>query len=214
MSQLDAAHGPVGQAEVRARTRVPLKLAAGMSVQSELITFHGLADGREHLAVRLGDQTDIPLVRLHSECLTGDVLGSRRCDCGPQLHEAFTAIHERGGYLLYLRQEGRGIGLYNKLDAYRLQDDGYDTYAANRRLGRGADERGFTAAAQILHCLGAVEIDLMTNNPDKAEQLRLHGIRLRKVLPTTTHVNADNYRYLKTKATETRHTIDLEGMIP
>lgn len=211
-----AAEGPaVGRAVVRGRTRVPLQLGTRAPVPSELITFDGLADGREHLAVRLGDPAaDVPLVRLHSECLTGDVFRSLRCDCGPQLGEALTKIHERGGYLLYLRQEGRGIGLYNKLDAYRLQDEGYDTYAANRRLGRGADEREYAVAAQILHCLGAVEIDLLTNNPDKAEQLRGHGIRLRTVLPTAAHVNPDNVRYLETKASETRHTIDLEGVTP
>ncbi|MFE6589063.1 GTP cyclohydrolase II [Streptomyces sp. NPDC057781] len=213
-SPLPATDVPLGRAEVRRRTVVPLDLEARTRVQSELITFDGLVDGQEHLAVRLGEPTDVPLVRLHSECLTGDVLGSRRCDCGPQLTDALAMIHERGGYLLYLRQEGRGIGLYNKLDAYRLQEDGHDTYAANLQLGRDADERDYTAAAQILHCLGAVEIDLLTNNPDKAKQLRRHGIRLREVLPTVAHVNPDNYRYLAAKATETRHTIDLEGMLP
>ncbi|MFI9203986.1 GTP cyclohydrolase II [Streptomyces sp. NPDC053048] len=195
---------------VRSSTRVPLDIGLDAPVESELITFEGLADGREHLAIRLGDaEGGVPLVRLHSECLTGDVLGSLRCDCGPQLREALALIHERGGYLLYLRQEGRGIGLYNKLDAYRLQDEGYDTYQANIRLGRGADERDYLSAAQMLRCLDAEEIDLLSNNPDKAEQLAGLGIRVRDSISTGAHVNPSNYRYLEAKVSETNHAIDL-----
>ncbi|MEU3986176.1 GTP cyclohydrolase II [Streptomyces sp. NPDC026672] len=196
-------------------TPVPLNIGSAEAAQGRLITFDGLSDGREHLAVALGEPDGVPLVRLHSECLTGDVLGSLRCDCGPQLHEALDAINRQGGYLIYLRQEGRGIGLYNKLDAYRLQDEGQDTYTANRSLGRGADERDYTAAAEMLRALGAQEIDLLTNNPDKAEQLRALGIRLRAVVPTGTHVNPVNLPYLKAKVTQTKHTIridvDMEG---
>ena len=114
----------------------------------------------------------LPLVRLHSECLTGDVFGSQRCDCGPQLREAIERITERGGYVLYLRQEGRGIGLYAKLDAYALQDAGLDTYQANLALGHAEDERDYTPAAQMLLALGASRVALLTNNPDKVEQLR------------------------------------------
>ncbi|MFC5766836.1 GTP cyclohydrolase II [Actinacidiphila bryophytorum] len=193
------------------RGRTPIALQAGpSSVPAELISFHGLADRREHLAVRIGKPGRVPLVRLHSECLTGDVFGSLRCDCGPQLHEAIAKIDRAGGYLLYLRQEGRGIGLYNKLDAYRLQDQGLDTFAANRKLGRADDERDYTVAAQMLRSLGVDEIDLLTNNPDKVEQLRGAGIVLRSVFSTDVHSNPDNYRYLKAKVVEARHAIELE----
>jgi GTP cyclohydrolase II len=115
-------------------------------------------------------------VRLHSECLTGDVLGSERCDCGPQLREAVERIAEEGGLLLYLRQEGRGIGLYAKIEAYALQDAGLDTYEANLALGYGTDERDYTAAAQMLGALGVDRLALLSNNPDKAAQLARHGI--------------------------------------
>src|SRR5215211_5541580 len=147
-------------ATVRTRVRIPLRFADGYSVP---------ADGAEHIALVLGDPAaGTPLVRLHSECLTGDVFGSARCDCGPQLREAVQRITEAGGFLLYLRQEGRGIGLYAKLDAYALQDAGLDTYEANRALGRGEDERDYTVAAQMLLTLGADRITLLSNNPDKA----------------------------------------------
>ena len=124
-----------------------------------------------------------PLVRLHSECLTGDVFGSERCDCGPQLREGVEAVAATGGFLLYLRQEGRGIGLYAKLDAYALQDTGMDTYEANLALGHGEDERDYTAAAQMLSALGANSIRLLSNNPDKAAQLTAHGISVSERVP-------------------------------
>ena len=193
---------------VRARVTVPVRLGEVDTV-AEVVSFDGLADGREHLAIRLGDPGDVPLVRLHSECLTGDVLGSRRCDCGPQLHEAVERIEAAGGYLLYLRQEGRGIGLYAKLDAYLLQDRGLDTYDANVALGYGADERDYSAAAQMLRALGVDRLALLTNNPDKAAQLSAHGLDVVKRVPTAVHLTASNRRYLTAKADRGSHALEL-----
>jgi GTP cyclohydrolase II len=202
-------------AEIRTRVTVPLKFADGYSTTAEVITFTALADGKEHLALALGDVAgaEVPLVRPHSECLTGDVFGSERCDCGPQLREAVERIANVGGYLLYLRQEGRGIGLYAKLDAYALQDLGLDTYAANRALGHADDERDYTAAAQMLTALGATRVDLLTNNPDKPAQLRQHGIDIRAVRPTKVHVSDSNVHYLEAKVAHTGHTIDLAAAV-
>lgn len=195
----------------RARVRVPLRFNDGYSVNSELVTFHGLTDGQEHVAVVLGDPAPgtLPLVRLHSECLTGDVFGSARCDCGPQLREAVERIADRGGVLLYLRQEGRGIGLYNKLDAYALQDQGLDTYEANAALGLPEDARDYTAAAQMLRALGIDELDLLSNNPDKAEQLRGLDVTVRDRVPTGVFSTAHNVRYLRAKVLHTQHTLPL-----
>ena len=195
---------------VRTRVSVPLRFADGYATTAEVITFTGLTDGKEHLALRLGEPSDTPLVRLHSECLTGDVFGSPRCDCGPQLREGVERIADTGGYLLYLRQEGRGIGLYGKLDAYALQDAGMDTYEANRALGHGDDERDYTAAAQMLTDLGVTQIDLLTNNPDKTAQLRSYGVAVREVFATAVHASAANVGYLRAKVSHTRHTIDLQ----
>ncbi|MFB7666628.1 GTP cyclohydrolase II [Kitasatospora sp. NPDC056138] len=195
-----------GPATVRSRVRIPLTFGDGYRVEAEVHTFHGLADGAEHLALRLGEPTDTPLVRLHSECLTGDVLGSDRCDCGPQLREAVERIAESGGYLLYLRQEGRGIGLYNKLDAYALQDSGLDTYQANTALGLPEDGRDYTAAAQMLTTLGAAGIRLLSNNPDKAAQLTALGIAVTERVATGVHLSESNVRYLRTKAAGTELT--------
>jgi GTP cyclohydrolase II len=195
----------------RARVRVPLRFHDGYAVDAELVTFHGLTDGQEHVAVVLGDPAPgaTPLVRLHSECLTGDVFGSARCDCGPQLREAVEQIAGRGGVLLYLRQEGRGIGLYNKLDAYALQDEGLDTYAANAALGLPEDARDYTAAAQMLRALGIEGLDLLSNNPDKARQLRDLGVDVRDRVPTGVFTTAHNVRYLRAKVLQTQHTLPL-----
>ncbi|WP_040813411.1 GTP cyclohydrolase II [Nocardia concava] len=200
-------------ASVRTRVRIPLSFADGYSTTAEAVTFDGLSDGREHLALVLGepDLGATPLVRLHSECLTGDVFGSARCDCGPQLREAVERIADAGGVLLYLRQEGRDIGLYNKLDAYALQDSGLDTYQANTELGFDEDARDYTAAAQMLAALGITELDLLTNNPDKVRQLTALGVSVRDTLPTGVHANPDNLRYLRAKADHTGHTIRLVG---
>ena len=185
---------------VRNRLEVPLHLPDGFRTQGHVVSFDGLADRREHVAVALGEPGDVPLVRLHSECLTGDVLGSQRCDCGPQLREAVRRIACAGGYLLYLRQEGRGIGLYNKLDAYALQDSGLDTYEANLALGFDADERDYGVAAQMLLALGVREVDLLTNNPDKVDQLQRAGIRVVTRVSTGVHRSPANHRYLAAKA--------------
>jgi GTP cyclohydrolase II len=189
----------------------------GFATTARAFTFEGLVDGREHLALGLGscartprrqDASRATLVRLHSECLTGDVLGSQRCDCGPQLREAVGRLDRAGGYLLYLRQEGRGIGLYAKLDAYQLQSQGLDTYAANVALGYGADERDYTAAAQMLLALGLPTVRLLSNNPDKVRQLRGRGITVAEQLPTDVHLSPSNARYLATKAAG-GHVLDL-----
>ncbi|MEV6301327.1 GTP cyclohydrolase II [Actinoplanes sp. NPDC051861] len=206
-------------ARVRTRVVVPLRFPDGYTTSAEVHTFTGLADGREHLALALGDWRaalaasavggPAPLVRPHSECLTGDVFGSERCDCGPQLREAVERITDTGGFLLYLRQEGRGIGLYAKLDAYALQDTGLDTYQANLALGHAEDERDYTAAAQMLTALGADRIRLLSNNPDKATQLDALGIEVTDRVPTGVHLSEANARYLTTKRDHTAHTLNL-----
>ncbi|WP_326522478.1 GTP cyclohydrolase II [Cellulomonas alba] len=204
-------------ATIRTQVVVPLRLADGSVATARVVTFDGLVDGREHLALGLGDRAldappvpDAPtLVRLHSECLTGDVLGSLRCDCGPQLREGVERLAAAGGYLLYLRQEGRGIGLYAKLDAYALQDAGLDTYDANLSLGFGHDERDYTAAAQMLHALGVTRVALLSNNPDKANQLRRHGFTVAQQVPTGVYLSSANARYLRAKAARGGHTFDL-----
>ena len=214
--------GAVAEVTVRRQVSVPLRFADGYATTALVTSFDGLADGKEHIAFSLGDWQGAlersaeggpaPLVRPHSECLTGDVFGSQRCDCGPQLREAVERIAEPGGLLLYLRQEGRGIGLYAKLDAYALQEAGLDTYEANVALGRGEDERDYTAAAQMLLALGAERIRLLSNNPDKATQLEDRGVEVAERIPTGVHLSASNLRYLATKATHTAHTLDLPGL--
>ncbi|GER23576.1 GTP cyclohydrolase II [Zafaria cholistanensis] len=214
---------PAG-ALVRTRVRVPLGFADGYATTADVFTFDGLADGREHLLVGLGGWEEAlarsaaggeaPLVRPHSECLTGDVFGSRRCDCGPQLREAVERIAGTGGFLLYLRQEGRGIGLYAKLDAYALQDAGLDTYAANVALGRAEDERDYRSAAQMLLALGAGRIRLLSNNPDKAAQLEFHGVAVAERVPTGVFLSDANIQYLTAKRDHTAHTLDLGQSSP
>ena len=216
------------RAHVRTQVVVPLRFPDGYETTADVVTFDGLVDGKEHLLLGLGDwrarladpagQTAVadpataPLVRPHSECLTGDVFGSQRCDCGPQLREAVERIASEGGFLLYLRQEGRGIGLYAKLDAYALQDAGLDTYQANLALGRGEDERDYRAAAQMLRAVGAERIRLLSNNPDKAAQLTSYGVEVAERVPTGVHLSAANERYLTVKRDHTAHTLDLEGL--
>jgi len=205
-------------ATIRTEVSLPLRFADGYATAARVFSFDGLVDGREHLAIGLGDRAGagprvatVPLVRPHSECLTGDVLGSQRCDCGPQLREAVERIAGAGGYLLYLRQEGRGIGLYTKLDAYALQDGGLDTYEANLALGHDEDERDYTPAAQMLHALGVPGVALLSNNPDKAAQLGRLGIAVLQHVPTELHLSPANARYLATKARRGAHRLDGPG---
>ena len=193
----------------RASVGIPLGEAG---VATRFVTFDTLSDGKEHLAIIYGDldPQETPLVRLHSECLTGDVFGSQRCDCGEQLKEAQRLLAEQGGILLYLRQEGRGIGLYNKLDAYALQDQGIDTYTANTMLGFGHDLRDFRPAAEMLEALGIKRIRLLSNNPHKASQLEEHGIEVTDRVDTGVYVNRHNAAYLKAKVDQQAHSIRLD----
>lgn len=217
-----AATDTVPGATVRRQVTIPLRTPDGFSTQAQVFTFDGLADGKEHVAFGLGDWQGArrraaaggpaPLVRPHSECLTGDVFGSERCDCGPQFREALERISQAGGLMLYLRQEGRGIGLYDKLDAYALQDRGLDTYEANLALGRGEDERDYTVAAQMLQALGVTRIALLSNNPDKAVQLGELGLEVTERIPTQVHLSTSNTRYLAAKANHRAHTLNLPGL--
>jgi GTP cyclohydrolase II len=209
---------PLPTATIRTQVLAPLRFADGYATAARVFSFDGLVDGQENLAFGLGDRTaavtsrarrPVPLVRPHSECLTGDVFGSQRCDCGAQLREAVERIANCGGFLLYLRQEGRGIGLYAKLDAYALQDAGLDTYEANLALGHGEDERSYLVAAQMLRALGAGRVALLSNNPDKAHQLRRFGVSVTARVPTGVHLSAANARYLATKAGRGAHTLDI-----
>jgi GTP cyclohydrolase II len=204
-------------ATIRTQVMLPLRFADGYATTARVFSFDGLADGREHLAFGLGDRAGAltpdahagatPLVRPHSECLTGDVFGSQRCDCGPQMREAVERIAAAGGFLLYLRQEGRGIGLYGKLDAYALQDAGLDTYEANLALGYAEDERDYTVAAQMVHALGLTRVALLTNNPDKAAQLARLGVTVTERVPTRMHLSPANSSYLAAKAARGGHTL-------
>jgi GTP cyclohydrolase II len=209
---------PPPTATIRTQVPLPLRFADGYATAARVFTFDGLVDGQEHLAFGLGDRAaavtsverrPVPLIRPHSECLTGDVFGSQRCDCGPQLREAVERIADSGGFLLYLRQEGRGIGLYAKLDSYALQDTGLDTYEANVALGHGEDERSYLVAAQMLHALGVSRVALLSNNPDKALQLRRFGVTVAARVPTGVHLSPANARYLATKARRGEHTLDV-----
>jgi GTP cyclohydrolase II len=186
------------------KARVPLENAEN----SELAVFRAGAGEPEHYAIILGNPaTDRPvLVRLHSECFTGDLLASLRCDCGAQLRGAIRTIATaEGGVLLYLAQEGRGIGLVNKLRAYRLQDQGFDTMEANERLGFESDERMYGIAARILTLLGYKSIRLLTNNPDKIKALTDRGIDVVERVPHTMPANVHNREYLRAKAQKGGH---------
>ncbi len=178
----------------------------------QLCLYENSKDDKEHLALVMGDVSDQEqvLVRVHSECFTGDVIGSLRCDCGDQLLGAMRIIGEAGqGVIVYLRQEGRGIGLLDKLRAYNLQDEGYDTVEANLMLGHQADEREYDIAAAILADLGVRSIRLLTNNPAKVESLKALGIDVRERVPIQAPVRPENAFYLSTKVHRMRHQLDL-----
>ena len=195
---------------IQSRARLPVE---ALDV-AEIVAFRARDDLREHVALVLGRQSSerIPLVRLHSECLTGDVLGSLKCDCGPQLDAALAAMADEAkaggwGVLLYLRQEGRGIGLINKLRAYQLQDQGFDTVEANERLGLPSEARDFPVAARMLALLGVGPIRLLTNNPAKVAALEAAGVTVRERVPHVLPANAHNRRYLATKRDRSGHLL-------
>ncbi|WP_298335475.1 GTP cyclohydrolase II [uncultured Erythrobacter sp.] len=206
-----AAYTDAGRLDIITRARLPVKA----NEDAEIIAFRSTADTREHVALIIGEQSGDhePLVRLHSECLTGDVLGSLKCDCGPQLDAALEAMsahaRQNGGWgiLLYMRQEGRGIGLINKLRAYRLQDQGFDTVEANERLGLPDEARDFPVAARMLELIGVRSIRLLTNNPAKVKSLEATGItvsaRVHHQLPDNPH----NAKYLATKRDKSGHLL-------
>lgn len=184
-------------------------LPVAASEQAEIVAFRSPESIEEHVALVIGmPDGAAPLVRLHSECLTGDVLGSLKCDCGPQLQAALRAISASGwGILLYLRQEGRGIGLINKLRAYELQDQGFDTVDANLRLGFAVDSRDFGVAARMLALLNQTKVRLLTNNPAKVAGLEGAGIAVLERVPHTLPPNRFNQRYLATKRDRTGHQL-------
>lgn len=188
-------------------TRARLPVAAAET--AEIVAFRSPEEASDHIALIIGAPNDQPpVVRLHSECLTGDVLGSLKCDCGPQLHAALAAMAANDwGILLYLRQEGRGIGLVNKLRAYALQDQGFDTVDANIRLGFPVEARDFAIAARMLELLGRTRIRLMTNNPDKVARLTSEGIEVAERLPLALPANPHNEHYLATKRDRTGHQL-------
>jgi GTP cyclohydrolase II len=179
-----------------------------------IVAFENNRDGKEHVAITKGDvigARDVP-VRLHSECLTGDAIGSLRCDCRDQLEAALRTIGQmERGMVLYLRQEGRGIGLINKVRAYSLQDEGLDTVEANLALGFRDDERDYAVAAHMLMSLKVESIQLMTNNPKKIAQLTQYGIKVNDRIPHIMQPNDHNKFYLETKAAKSGHMIDFQG---
>lgn len=190
------------------------KLPVSATERAEILVFRKPDDLREHAALVIGERRAerVPLVRLHSECLTGDVFGSLKCDCGPQLDGALARMAEEArdggwGVLLYLRQEGRGIGLVNKLRAYRLQDQGFDTVEANERLGLPDEARDFATAAAMLRLLGIGQVRLLTNNPAKLVALREAGVEVAERVPHERGGNAHNTRYLATKRDRSGHLL-------
>lgn len=192
--------------KIHSEARMPTKYGT-----FRLIGFENNYDGKEHLALVKGDIKDKENVslRIHSECFTGDILGSLRCDCGDQLQETMKRIDELGqGVILYMRQEGRGIGLYNKLKAYNLQDEGYDTVEANLKLGFAEDEREYKVAAKMIEALGIKSVSLITNNPTKIKELTALGVNIAKREKIIVKYSGENKGYMSTKISKMGHMID------
>jgi len=190
--------------KILSKVNIPIK-RNGKIINSTFFSFQGNEEitQKEHFAIGLGsfENNPTPLVRLHSECMTGDVFFSKRCDCGEQLTESIDVISKQG------RQEGRGIGLFNKIKAYRLQDEGYNTYEANHKLGFEGDLRNFDVAAEMLKALGAPKINLLTNNNTKRMKLQNANINVRSVIPTKVYLNKYNESYLKSKKEDGKHNL-------
>ena len=193
------------------RARVSLKVGSKSDIDAEIISFTCFDKDNEHVAIvfKQADlNQDVPLVRVHSECLTGDVFHSSRCDCGEQLDEAIETMANVGGVILYMRQEGRGIGLYNKIDAYVLQSQGLNTYQANNELGFDDDQRSFEHAIAMLNAMDIDAIKLMTNNPRKAKALSEH-VDVQAIVNTQVHMKSDNKEYLAAKKQHGKHDISI-----
>jgi GTP cyclohydrolase II len=208
-AEVTAAHVAEHENPLRLAMASRARLPVASAEDAEIVAFRGADDAVEHVALLIGAPNGKPpLVRIHSECLTGDALGSLKCDCGPQLHQALGLMRKSGwGVLLYLRQEGRGIGLINKLRAYALQDQGFDTVDANLRLGFAIDTRDFGVAARMLHLLGQDEVRLLTNNPRKVAGLEAAGIKVAERVAHKMPPNPHNAAYLDTKRDRTGHQL-------
>lgn len=196
---------------VRNRVKIPIKDG---NLMGEFISFNNLSEPLEHFAIGFGEwsEQDAPLVRVHSECITGDTFQSSRCDCGKQLNEAIESTAKQGGLIIYLRQEGRGIGLFNKIDAYELQIRGYDTYEANRILNFPDDMRTYVCAAEMLGALSINKICLLSNNPKKASELVELGIEVTETQKTGVYTTEYNLAYLLAKRQLTHHNIYIDGI--
>ncbi|MBL4831266.1 MAG: GTP cyclohydrolase II [Aliivibrio sp.] len=198
---------------VKVRARIELKVGQNSNIPAEMLSFKGLSTEKEHVALifkQADKKPNIPIVRMHSECLTGDVFHSSRCDCGEQLEETINKMGKEGGILLYLRQEGRGIGLYNKLDAYKLQNAGMNTYEANNHLGFGDDLRDFKEAAEMFRALDVNKVRLITNNPKKIADIQSYGINVVEVINTDVHIKDGNKNYLESKKLHGKHQLNLD----
>lgn len=194
------------------RARINLKVGLHSDIDAEIATFKMFDENHEHIALifQQADKNQVaPLVRMHSECLTGDVFHSSRCDCGEQLDETINLMKDQGGVILYLRQEGRGIGLYNKMDAYVLQSQGMDTYQANKHLGFEEDARSFDDAAAMLQALAITDLRLITNNPKKFNALK-DDFNIVEQVNTSLHLKDDNGSYLRTKKNHGNHDLKID----